>query len=99
MAESIQATHHYKADEITMMIDDRAMTLTNETTNHAEVQADKGPETTQTAAEESIPQRTAGMDAGMVTAKEEATQRVHALHMVELHMTMGKRCKPSHHDP
>ena len=72
--KSVQATHHYTTDEITMTIEGRTTTVTNETTDRAEAQADKGPETTQTVMDEGMAQRTARRKAGMATAEGEVTQ-------------------------
>ena len=97
--KSIQVTHHYTTDEITMTIDGRTTTFTNETTDCVEVQADKGPEMTRTLTDEGRAQRMAGRNTGMPIAKEEVTQRVHMPQMAEPHMTAGKGHKTSHHDP
>ena len=97
--KSVQATHHYMTDEITMTIEGRTMTLTNETTDCTEVQADKGPEPTQTVTDEGMAQRMAGRNAGTATAEGEVTQRAHMSQKAEPHVTAGKGHKTSHHDP
>ena len=98
MAEERTSDHHYTTDEITMTIEGRTTTLTNETTDRAEVQADKGPEMTQTVTDEGTAQRVAWRNAGMATAEGEVTQRARTPQKAEPHMTAGKGHKTSHHD-
>ena len=88
--KSVEVTHHYMTDEITMTIEGRTTTLTNETTDHAEVQADKGPETTRTVTDEGRAQKTTRRNAGTATAEGEVTQRPCMPQTAELHVTTGK---------
>ena len=56
-------------DEITIAMDDRAATLTNEPTSCPEVQIDMGPERTGAPTKVSMPETTAGRDARTAAAK------------------------------
>ena len=67
--KSVRATHHYTTDEITIVTDDRAATLTNEPTSRPEVQAAVGSETTRTSTKVSRPETTVDRDAGRAVVK------------------------------